>query len=165
MGVRSGLTEVTRFSIPRSLVRATQDALQEFGLEHHERFVLLTGTRSAHTSASLRSAWVPRQHAESHLAGLSVTVPGEELARLNVEWSRKNEQLMIQVHSHPYEPFHSPTDDRYAMVTIEGGLSIVVPHFGFVPLRDLSACAVFRLTDGAWRWLRPSEVGHLVQIG
>lgn len=160
-----GLREVTDFVLPRGLLRQAQTALQEFGLEHHERFVLLTGTRPTRMRATLRSAWVPRQDPESHGIGLSVTVPGDELARLNQEWAHRNEQLMIQIHSHPYTPFHSPTDDRYAMVTIEGGLSVVVPMFGFIPLGDLSACAVFRLLEGTWQWLAPADVARLVRIG
>jgi hypothetical protein len=162
--VTAGLRDVDRFTIPRRLMHTTQDALQEYGLEHRERFVLLTGTRTARAQAILQTAWVPFQLSDSHDSGLLVTVPGEELARLNIEWSRRNEQLMIQVHSHPYDPFHSPTDDRYAMVTTDGGLSIVVPHFGFVPLADLSACAVFRLEAGTWRWIKPSETAGLVHV-
>jgi len=140
-----------------------QSALQEFGLLQYERFALLTGQRLG-ARALVRTLWVPRQRPESHDRGLSVTVPGEELQRLNTEWSKRNEQLMIQVHSHPTVPYHSSTDDRFPMVTIEGGLSIVVPLFGFTSLTDLQACAVFRLEMGVWRWLPPEESAALIHL-
>jgi hypothetical protein len=71
---------------------------------------------------------------------------------------------MVQIHSHPGVPYHSETDDRFAMVTIEGGLSIVVPLFGFTYLGDLHSCAIFRLRSGVWSWLPPDESGALVKI-
>jgi hypothetical protein len=158
-----GLRGITSFSVPRRLLREIQSALQEFGLEQQERFVLLTG-QVAGPRALVRSAWVPLQFPESHERGLFVTVPGEELRRLNRAWASRREQLMLQVHSHPSVPYHSETDDRFAMVTIEGGLSIVVPLFGFCPLQDFQACAAFRLEDGNWRWLPPEVVANLIQI-
>jgi hypothetical protein len=155
---------VSSFTISRGLLRATQAALQEFGLQQMERFVLLTGVITGER-ALVRSAWVPLQFPETHDRGFSVTVPGEELRRLNREWVRKHEQLMIQVHSHPTFPYHSSTDDRYPMVTLEGGLSIVVPLFGFCSLTDLQSCAIYRLAQGEWHWLSPTEAGALVRVG
>src|SRR5687767_8990666 len=106
-----GLLGVKLFAVRRAVLHGVQSALQEFGLLQHERFALLTGQRLG-ARALIRTVWVPLQRPESHERGLSVTVPGEELQRLNTEWSKRNEQLMIQVHSHPGIPYHSSTDDR-----------------------------------------------------
>ena len=146
------------------MLRQVQAALQEEGVSGRERFVLLTGTRSRPAQAILRSAHVPVQLSETHDRGLSVTVRGSELHRLNVLWEQRGEQLMVQVHSHPTSPYHSPVDDRFAMVTIEGGLSIVVPLFGFCDMTDLRSCAVYRLIDGTWQWLPPRAVDALVHV-
>lgn len=141
-----------------------QSALQEFGLVQSERFVLLTGVVVG-ARALVRTCWIPRQLPESHAQGLSVTVPGDELQRLNSEWARRQEQLLVQIHSHPALPYHSETDDRYPMVTIEGGLSIVVPLFGFTSLTDFATCAVYRLQSGHWRWVSPIEAAKLIRFG
>ncbi len=159
-----GLRAVAEFQIARGMLREVQATLQEAGVRGNERFVLLTGTRPRPTQAVLRSAHVPLQLPETHDRGLSVTVPGTELQRLNVLWDKRNEQLMVQVHSHPTSPFHSAVDDRYAMVTIEGGLSIVVPVFGFCALTDLRSCAVYRLIDGTWEWLPTRAVDALIRV-
>src|SRR5438876_4134313 len=132
------------------MLRSVQAALQEAGLMQDERFVLLTGIRQKDATVMIRNVYVPDQVAGTHDRGFSVTVPGSELQRLNVEWATRGEQLVAQVHSHPSFPYHSDTDDRYPMVTIEGGLSIVVPLFGFCAMTDLRSCAVFRLVSGTW---------------
>jgi hypothetical protein len=150
--------------LPRGILRDVQAALQEAGIASDERFVLLAGTRTKPARALFSSANIPAQLPETHRHGLSVTVPGSELQRLNVLWSTRGEQLMAQVHAHPGAPFHSAVDDRYAMVAIEGALSIVVPLFGFVDLANLRSCAVFRLVDGDWDWLPPREVDRLIRL-
>jgi hypothetical protein len=159
-----GLRGVNEFQMSRGMLREIQGALQEAGVHGAERFVLLTGTRAKQTEAVLRSAHVPLQRSEVHDRGLSVTVPGTELQRLNQLWATRSEQLMAQVHSHPTSPFHSAVDDRYAMVTIEGGLSIVVPLFGFCDLVDMRGCAVYRLLEGEWQWIPTREAAALIRI-
>ena len=74
------------------------------------------------------------------------------------------QQLVAQVHSHPSFPYHSDTDDRYPMVTIEGGLSIVVPLFGFCAMTDLRSCAVFRLVSGRWTPVIGRALDDLVRL-
>jgi hypothetical protein len=159
-----GLRYVSVFTLPRGLLRDIQSALQEGGVFGEERFVLLTGRREKDESIAIRTATVPVQIPSTHERGLSVTVPGSELQRLNIAWAARNEQLVAQVHSHPTFPYHSTTDDRYSMVTIEGGLSIVVPLFGYCALADLRSCAVFRLLDARWEWLSSREVDRLIRL-
>ena len=58
----------------------------------------------------------------------------------------------------------SETDDRYAITTLEGSLSIVVPLFGFCSMDDFRSCAVYRLEAGEWSWIAPRVVDHLIRI-
>ena len=83
---------------------------------------------------------------------------------MNVLWASLHEELLMQAHSHPGVPYHSTTDDRFPMVTMEGGISIVVPLFGFCALTDLRSCAVYRLLDGVWRWVPSREVDRLIRL-
>ncbi len=158
------LSQAHLFRLPRSVLLEAQAALQAGGTEGAEVFVLLTGRWADDEVVDIASAYVPDQLAKSHAKGLSVTVPGAELDRLNREWLEAGEFLAVQVHSHPTWPFHSSTDDGYAMVTQLGGLSIVAGLFGYVPMNDLACCAVFRLDEAGWRWLPPGEVGSLIEI-
>jgi hypothetical protein len=155
---------MAELEVSRGHLREIQDALQAFGHRGEERFVLLTARATGYDRMRVCGVYVPEQTPVTHRDGFSVTVGGDELHRLNVEWVGKNERLVAQVHSHPSYPFHSPTDDRYAMVTAEGGLSIVVPLFGFCSLTDLRGCAVFRLWDGQWLWMSSREVERLVRL-
>lgn len=66
-----------------------------------------------------------------------------------------NETFVARIHSHPGEAFHSSTDDRNPVITFEGAISIVVPYFGLGLRHGLDACAVLRLTGGAWQDLPP----------
>jgi len=73
-------------------------------------------------------------------------------------------RLIAQVHSHPGEAYHSRADDRYAIVTAEGGFSLVVPDFGDAPA-DPTAWAVYRLDQGAWRELSIVEARAILKVG
>jgi hypothetical protein len=67
------------------------------------------------------------------------------------------------VHSHPREAYHSHADDRYAIVTAEGGFSLVVPNFGQAPA-NLASWAVYRLIGGDWTELTSQEVRDLFDV-
>jgi proteasome lid subunit RPN8/RPN11 len=75
---------------------------------------------------------------------------GDALHLLNVFLHKRGERLFAQVHSHPGRAYHSPMDDRFAVVTAAGGLSLVVPDFA-VRRFSVADCAVYRLTR-AGRW-------------
>jgi hypothetical protein len=67
------------------------------------------------------------------------------------------ETYLARIHSHPAEAFHSSTDDRNPVITFDGAISIVVPYFGLGLRHGLAACAVLRLTNGAWQNLPPGS--------
>ena len=72
-------------------------------------------------------------------------------------------ELMIaaQVHSHPYQAFHSEADDAWAIVRHVRALSLVVPDFalGTTPASFFADTKVFQLTaSNQWRDLDAAEV-------
>jgi hypothetical protein len=107
---------------------------------------------------------IPQQRSVSDEDGLGYFVSGETLFELNRALSETGLRLIAQVHSHPAEAYHSAADDRYAIVTADGGFSLVVPNFGRAP-SDLSSWAVYRLTRGDWQELSPQEVRTLFRVG
>ena len=106
---------------------------------------------------------VPQQESISSEDGVGYFVNTQTLFLLNKALNETGVKLLAQVHSHPTEAYHSDADDQFAIVTAEGGLSLVVPDFGRVA-PDLSLWAVYRLTDGFWRELNESEVRRLFSV-
>jgi hypothetical protein len=62
----------------------------------------------------------------------------------------RDERWLARIHSHPFEAFHSTTDDANPGLTAEGAISIVVPYFGLGLRRGLDACALFQRRLGRW---------------
>lgn len=146
--------------VPRALALRTLDLMQEPGLSGLESLVLWLA-RFVGTDAVLSDIWQPRQSSRRSRDGLHLHVAGEELARLNEMLYRTGQTLLAQVHTHPLLPYHSDLDDARPIVTEEGAFSIVLPFFGFTSLSDLSACAVYRIEDGGFVRLAPSEFANI----
>jgi hypothetical protein len=156
------LETITRFVVPVAIVRKTDAQLRAAGGDHSECFVLWSGLKKDDTFL-VRTAHVPRQTAYRFADGLCVRVDGDELHRLNVWLFEHHEQLGVQVHSHPTEAYHSETDDTYPIVTVLGGLSLVVPDFGRAGLRG-KGVAWYRLDISGWNELSPDKSKQLIQF-
>ena len=155
--------EISEFVVPGDLCDASDEQLREAALSGNERFVLWSGVIRGERLL-VRTMHVPRQHAYRHAGGLCVRVDGDELHRLNVWLYEHEEWLAVQVHSHPTDAFHSETDDAYPMVTTRGGLSLVVPDFARIGVRD-PATALYRLTRSGWQELPPNEADRVLRLG
>jgi hypothetical protein len=102
-----------------------------------------------------------------------VSVPGDELHRINMWLHRHRLRLIAQIHSHPTEAYHSDTDDRYAIATSLGSISIVIPDFAVRPFQ-LEDCAAYRLSNRPWwhfsskphwRRMRLAELRRTLKLG
>lgn len=158
----SDFETITRFIVPLPIVHETDDQLRAAGREGVERFVLWSGMQ-AHDIFYVRSSHVPRQTAYRLLDGLCVRVDGDELHRLNLWLFEHHEQLGVQVHTHPAEAYHSETDDTYPIVTVRGGLSLVVPNFGRDGVQGPDV-AWYRLGRTDWNELSLAETKQLIQF-
>ncbi len=81
----------------------------------------------------------------------------------------RSRRVMVaaQVHSHPAEAFHSPSDDKWAIVRHENALSIVVPYFatGATAHEFMRESATFALArDGKWRKVAGRDLEQLVEV-
>lgn len=158
----STLESMDQFIVPASVVTETDVQLRAAGVDCVERFVLWSGIRE-NNNFLVRSAYVPRQTAYKLETGLCVRVEGAALHELNVWLYNHQQELAVQVHSHPTEAFHSETDDAYPIVTMRGGLSIVVPNFGRDGLRG-PGVAWYRLSHTGWKPVSQREAKRLVQF-
>ncbi len=58
--------------------------------------------------------------------------------------------VRVQVHTHPFEAFHSPTDDTYPLLGDVGFLSLVIPDFAMGPVGFERAYLTEIQPDGSW---------------
>ena len=58
--------------------------------------------------------------------------------------------VRVQVHTHPFEAFHSKTDDAYPLLFDVGFLSLVVPNFGTGPIGFQDAYLAEIQPNGRW---------------
>jgi hypothetical protein len=144
------------------VVRTTLEALQDFGSHRLEGLVLWLGDIESARARVVR-AMVPDQQPVSSEDGVGYFVTGETLFNLNRSLAETGLRLIAQIHSHPGEAYHSDTDDRYAIVTADGGLSLVVPDFGLAPA-DPAKWAVYRLTHGQWEELSSQQARMLLFV-
>ena len=154
------LDTITRFIVPTDIAAETDVRLRAAGRQGLESFVLWSGLRDGNTFV-VRTLHVPEQTAYRLSTGLCVRVESDTLHRLNVWLYEHGEQLAIQVHTHPTDAFHSDTDDSYPMVTVRGGLSIVVPDFAKHGVQG-PGVASFRLGALGWEELNPGAAAGLI---
>lgn len=160
---RQGLLKVSRFTIPSAILDSTLQALTDAGRDGNEAFVLWSGVlEDGGTKMRFTTATRPDQEPMATPDGLLVVVPGSALAEVNLGCYRRGEILAGQVHSHPTDAFHSGTDDHYPLVTLLGGLSVVIPDFGHDGRRGISRWAWYRLAGrGRWNEINPATTVEL----
>jgi proteasome lid subunit RPN8/RPN11 len=156
------LSDVQRFIISSSVVHETLQSLRRFGARRLECLVLWLGKVDGERASVVR-ALTPEQESISSEDGVGYFVSGQTLFLLNRALSETGLRLVAQVHSHPTEAYHSSTDDRYAIVTADGGLSLVVPDFGNAP-PDPVCWAVYRLAQGQWIELQHADAKELLVV-
>jgi proteasome lid subunit RPN8/RPN11 len=113
---------MSMLEISRRLIVETVSHLR--ASRRRECVVLWLGRRDGEL-VGVREVFLPTQEAEADYFRIPEEGMAQVLARL------RPERLMVaaQVHTHPHEAFHSPADDRWAIVRHVGGLSLVVPRF------------------------------------
>lgn len=140
------------------------ETMRDFGSHGWEVLVLWLGEiNAADGYAKVIQAYVPKQNPISSEDGVGYFVDSEALFKLNRGLSETGLRLIAQVHSHPHEAYHSEADDRYAIVTENGGLSIVVPEFGNVPA-DPAFWSVYRLHGRDWNEISEIENRRLFAV-
>lgn len=128
--------------ISAALVEQTVDVLR--AASSVERVVLWLGRRRA-GDVVVMEVFVPMQETEADFFRIPSGGMADLLAHL------RDQRLMVaaQVHSHPFEAFHSPADDRWAVVSHVGALSLVVPEFcqNTTATSFIDDAKVYRLVD------------------
>lgn len=153
-----------RITVRRITIDKMLATMREFGANGWELLVLWVGEiEPSGESAHVVQAFVPKQKALTSEDGVGYFVSGETLFELNRALAETGLRLIAQVHSHPHMAYHSEADDRYAIVTAEGGYSLVVPEFGDAPA-DPCAWAAYQLRGQEWLELAESDVKRIFKV-
>ena len=138
-----GFLDIEKVRLPESCAQMAIEALYSAGTHGVEGVALFAGVREGNTF-NITQTIIPRQKAGAVEDGLIYVVSGEELERIGLALYDNGLQLFAQIHSHPGAAYHSETDDAFPIVTVLGGVSIVVPNFARGGVR-LSQWAIYRL--------------------
>jgi hypothetical protein len=80
-----------------------------------------------------------------------VTLDSGWINALWLDLARRGLGVRVQVHTHPAEAFHSPTDDAFPLIHEAGFLSLVIPDFATGPVGFSGAYLTEIQPDGSWR--------------
>ena len=148
--------------ITQNQIAETLSHLQKGGQEGTECVVLWLG-RNEGDHISVQQVYRPEQWAEADI----FRIPAPSMrAVMNTLVSN---QLIIaaQVHSHPFEAFHSRADDAWAIVRHVDALSLVLPYFAMEtqPESFLDHMKAFQLSPAnLWLEVPEAEVSKWLQI-
>jgi proteasome lid subunit RPN8/RPN11 len=159
----AGLSGLTHIELPRRLAKDALAHLKRAGRNGLEGVALWAGQRDGNTFRIQRTI-IPEQDATRTEQGLLYVVAGAELRRINQELYEAGLMLVAQIHSHPGRAYHSDTDDAFPIVTVLGGVSVVVPDFGRKGI-NLTTWEVYRLQSGRdWARLSSFEKTALIHL-
>jgi hypothetical protein len=145
--------------IPFEVVSTTQSYLKELGSKYLEGIAYWTGLFKK-SEAIVRSVIFPADYANGSTGGCSFSSVNLETAfKVGNEIHKRKECLLLQLHTHPFEAFHSYMDNNYPISHRVGFISIVIPHFARLPMEDRSTWKVYEYKGkGKWRSLGKREV-------
>ena len=157
------MKQIEKVYVPRRILFETKESLRAFGKQGCEGLVLWLGHIHADNTCRVERILTPPQESIKSEDGVGYFVNSETLFNLNKFLSSCGLRLLAQVHSHPSRAYHSSADDRYCIVTVEGGFSIVVPNFALGPC-DLRSWATYRLISGVWEELPIKKVEAVFSV-
>lgn len=91
----------------------------------------------------------------SNWSGLAID--SDWITRFWSDLASRDLGVRVQVHTHPFEAFHSETDDRYPLLFDPGFLSLVIPNFAAGPIGFADSYLAEVQPDGSWREVQITE--------
>jgi hypothetical protein len=139
-----GRVRLARIRVPAARLRETFAQLRACGNGQRECQVLWVGPWSDPDQVS-------RVVHPIHVArGDGFELDGAWLTQFWKDLAACDEGVRVQVHTHPFEAFHSTTDDAWPIIHTPGFLSLVIPRFATGP-DDFDGCYLTRICeDGSW---------------
>jgi proteasome lid subunit RPN8/RPN11 len=126
--------------VPISVQEKTIAHIRHCGTNHEEGLVAWSGIMRT-GQLIVRNAIVPSNGVIKEY--MSLRFSDETIEQMADDILSKGEKLIAQVHSHPFEAFHSETDNQFPLVHRKGFLSIVIPYFGKSGFEDFNEFRVY----------------------
>jgi hypothetical protein len=154
--IRNKYTGDCKIYIPLDIQEMTIMHIRRCGLKNEEGFVAWSGVR-ANSKLVVKRAIVPNESETNHHN--SVRFSDTAIESIADTILSRGELLIAQVHSHPFEAFHSDTDDKYPLLHRKGFLSLVIPYFGKYGFDNFGEFRVFEyIQDNSWTQLTPATI-------
>lgn len=141
-----GLKQLTQLRISTDLL---EDSIRILKSSHDKERVILWLGQNVDGVYIVQEVFTPIQLTEADY----FRIPVEGMDQLMSKLKSSRRMLVAQVHTHPFEAFHSWADDEWAIVRHVGAYSLVLPFFCSTTNRDtfISNVASFALTeDNHW---------------
>lgn len=158
---KPALADVEDVIVPAAELARTCALMRAHGERGYELLVLWLGSVDGRTATVVHAVAPPQEGVRSE-DGVGYFVSGETMFELNRLLSETGLRLIAQVHSHPDEAYHSAADDRLAVVTTDGGFSLVTPEFATG--EPFGGWAMYRLVRGRWREVSPAEIVRMLRV-
>lgn len=146
----------TRYRLENGVLEETFRHFRACGRGHSECQALWL---SSWSQPDLITKVVHPKH-DAHFGGF--VLDDAWLSAFWLELGESNMGIRVQVHTHPGESFHSPTDDEFPIIHSIGFLSLVIPNFGLGPIGFEDAYLTKIQPDG--RWQEVEIASHLVLL-
>jgi len=117
-----GGKQMIKLKITKELLLQSLSLLKEF--TDKERVILWLG-REEEDTYLVEEIFLPIQITEEDY----FNIPPEGMVELMGKLKATKRMLVAQVHTHPFEAFHSAADDRWAILRHLNAYSIVLPWF------------------------------------
>lgn len=156
MGRMAEITIMKTLHFPKSILADTLERLTMRGTADTERVVLWLGKGSGNED-TVSEVFTPQQQTAADYFRIPPSGMEEILSHLRISRLK----IIAQVHSHPFEAFHSAADDTWALIRHVGALSLVIPHFGLHTSVETfwRDAAVYELSeDGRWEEVLESNL-------
>lgn len=103
------------------------------------------------------SAWADPQrltevaHPLHRSSAYALSIESDWINSFWIDLASRGMGVRIQVHTHPFEAFHSETDDAFPLLPDVGFLSLVIPNFAMGPIGFENAYLTEIQPDGRWQ--------------
>lgn len=148
---------ITQIILPCKVIIKTERFLKRIGEGGEECIAYWTGVFKDE-KALVKDVLFPSEFSTERSWGFA-HVNLETAFKIGELIHKKKQFLLVQLHTHPFEAFHSFTDDKYPISHRVGFLSVVIPYFAREPLDDMRTWKVYEYKGtGRWRELTFSEI-------
>lgn len=148
--------------ISSNVLIETLSYLKDAG-ERNSECVVLWLAEDTEDCYLVKRVYRPMQYAEKDI----FRIPPSSMQDIMMTLATDNLMIAAQVHSHPYEAFHSKADDMWAIIRHKDALSLVVPDFASSTDANsfFKNTKVFKLsTRNKWEELNENEVPNWITL-